>query len=41
MLLGMLLYVNVIYVGDVDEALSFLNTTMVNVTALASPLGDY
>ena len=41
MLLGMLLYVNVIYVGDVDEALSFLNTTAVNVTALASPLGDY
>ena len=30
MLLGMLLYVNVVYVGDVDEALSFLNTTAVN-----------
>ena len=38
MLLGGLLYFNVVYVGDVDEALSFLNTTMVNVTALASPL---
>ena len=34
MILGLLLYTNVIYLGDVDEALSFLNTTAVNVTAL-------
>ena len=35
MILGLLLATNVIYLGDFDGALSFLNTTAVNVTALA------
>ena len=40
MLLGYLLYSNVIYMGDFNEALSFLNTTAVNITGLADPV-DY
>ncbi len=40
MLLGQLLYQNVIYLGDFNEALSFMNTTAVNITGLADPV-DY